>query len=1392
MAESMKIVFAKLNSANYFTWKYKMEMYLRKEKLWTYINNDPPTIPPGAAEGSTPVQMATATAAIEAARATRTTFDEKDDTARALIGLCVEDGQLVYIRNKATAKQSWNALKEVHERDTLGNKINIMRRICRLRMEEGADMELHVAEMTNLFQKLVDLGENQITDEWKYMLIMSSLPSSYDQLITALEARGDLTLSLVCSKLISEYSKRKYAMGESSKAEEQSSVLKTTSSKMKCFFCKRGSHVKKDCYKYKEWLKKKQSQCDGGKNNADKVNKVEEPKCDFLFVVNSQSNNGWVIDSGATSHVTNNKQLFNTFDSSAKGIVKVANNTIEKVNGKGTCNVNLVNENGQISTAKLADVLYAPNIQGNLISVKKLMNNGFKIIFDKGLCEIQRNDKQMALADEINGLFTLRQLSVVNACSDKEEKKYCLHEWHRLFGHRDVAAIKRMHKNEMIHGLNLCDCGQQIQCEVCLEAKTTRLPFPISKHKSKSVLEIIHTDVCGPMQTESLHGKKRYLLTLIDDYSKFTVVYFLRQKSETEQKIREYIAFVKNKFNKKPKILRSDRGGEYMSESLLSFLKFDGIESQFTAPSTPQQNGVAERKNRSLIEMARCLLTDANLPKNLWAEAVNTANYIQNRTITKGADSIPFELWNGEKANVNHFEIFGTKCYVHIPAEKRKKLENTAIQMQFVGYEGGSKAFRCYNASNRKIIVSRDVRFVRTQMHREKILIELTSADKSKKDAQNQVNDFNESLIESDDSDGNNDYLSADDEFSEMDTTLNGADMSYRTRMPSTSSEDTSESSHDSDSTIVPLKYESNLDDEYDELSTSFGEISIRDSDGDFEITSGQIDSEDTVNSETDNDNSPRTSSRSNKGIPPQRFRVNLITEPKTINEALSGKLKSKWLGAMEEEMKSLEENDTWELCELPKDRKAIDCKWVFKTKTDANENAQRFKARLVARGFYQKYGQDYDLVFAPVAKHTTIRILLSIASKENLLVHHFDVKTAFLNGKLSESIYMKQPPGFQGENKNLVCRLKKGIYGLKQAAKLWYEAIHDVLIRAGFQRSKADACLYSANINNEWVFVLIYVDDMAVAAKTKKTIQSVKSMIALKFNIQDLGEIKQYLGIEVERDSDGIFHLGQTQYIKKIVNDFGLSTAKLSNIPLRVDYGKVKANDDILATNVEYQKLLGSLLYISVNTRPDIAAAVSILAQKVSQPLQEDWDELKRVLKYLKGTANLKLALCKKNHEGELLYGYSDASWADNKNDRKSNSGHVFMVNGAAVCWSSRKQQLVALSTCEAEFIALSDACRAASWIRRLLIDMKQIISNASTIYEDNQSCLKLIEEEERLSDRSKHIDTRFHFVKDYVEHQLVVCTYCPTDDMVADILTKPLSAKKFERFRNQLQLHD
>lgn len=454
--------------------------------------------------------------------------------------------------------------------------------------------------------------------------------------------------------------------------------------------------------------------------------------------------------------------------------------------------------------------------------------------------------------------------------------------------------------------------------------------------------------------------------------------------------------------------------------------------------------------------------------------------------------------------------------------------------------------------------------------------------------------------------------------------------------------------------------------------------------------------------------------------------------EPKTLSEAVNGEFKSQWKQAIDDEMKSLKLNGTWELCELPMDRKAIGCKWTFKAKTDASGNVVRFKARLVAQGFLQKFGTDYDQVFAPVAKQTTFRTLLAIAAKENLIVRHIDAKTAFLNGELKEIIFMKQPPGFEEGGPHLVCRLKKSLYGLKQAAKIWNDAVDNLLTNDGFEKCQADPCLYKRKFGNDWAYLLIFVDDIVIAARSNDEIGAVKNLIASKFEIQDLGDVKQYLGLEVTKSTDGFYAICQSKYIRSVIADFGLEKAKDSSIPMRVDYGSTdnSGDDGLLLSNSQYQKLIGCLLFLSVNTRPDISAAVSILAQKISHPHQEDWNELKRVVKYLKGTVNAKLVLGGFERNSEFLHGYADASFADRSLDRKSVSGTVFFVNGGLVSWSSRKQRCVALSSTEAEFVALSEACQEACWLRRLLEFLEQKLDGPTVMHEDNQSCLKFIEE--------------------------------------------------------------
>lgn len=404
-----------------------------------------------------------------------------------------------------------------------------------------------------------------------------------------------------------------------------------------------------------------------------------------------------------------------------------------------------------------------------------------------------------------------------------------------------------------------------------------------------------------------------------------------------------------------------------------------------------------------------------------------------------------------------------------------------------------------------------------------------------------------------------------------------------------------------------------------------------------------------------------------------------------------------------------------------------------------------------------------------------SLKILLALAGRENLVVKHFDAKTAFLNGDLNEAIYMEQPEEYKQEGQQrMVCRLKKGLYGLKQAAKLWNEKLSDILSAYKFLQSKVDPCLFIKVADDKTIFIIIHVDDFLIVSKNVNEIDETATHLKTKFELIDLGLLKKYLGIEIRKNIDGFHCMKQTNYIDNIINKFGLQDAKPSGIPLDTGYLKIRKSQPAMNNSERYQQLIGALLYVAVNTRPDITASVTILSQFNKNPSSTDWTELKRIVRYLKGTRCHELILGRQDKE-EGIIGYADADWAENRNDRKSNSGYIFEFLGATISWGCRKQACVALSSTESEYIALTEACQEALWIQKLLQDILPTKPEV-LIWEDNQSCLKMIQDK-KFSNRTKHIDTKFHFIKDLNNKQEISFKYCCTEEMKADMLTKPLS---------------
>ena len=557
------------------------------------------------------------------------------------------------------------------------------------------------------------------------------------------------------------------------------------------------------------------------------------------------------------------------------------------------------------------------------------------------------------------------------------------------------------------------------------------------------------------------------------------------------------------------------------------------------------------------------------------------------------------------------------------------------------------------------------------------------------------------------------------------------------------------------------------------------------------EVTDHNDEAENTVTGDesTQNESSLRRSSRERQ--PPNYYGtwinatqvIEQYCDPTTFEEAIISPDKEKWLVAMDKEMPSLKANDVYELVELPKNRQTVGSKWVYKRKFKSDGSVERFKSRLVAKGFSQKAGQDYDETFSPVVRFESIRSIVGFAVQNDMMLHQMDVTSAFLNGDLQEEVYMDQPEGFEVKGQeHLVYKLKRSLYGLKQAPRCWNMTLDHLLKSMGFVQTKSDPCLYISS-EGELCIIAVYVDDILLATKSEK---KVKNRLSAEFEVKDLGDLQYLLGVSViQNHKEKSVWIGQPTYTLNVLEKFGLKDAKPVTTPVCVGSKLTKAKeDDELVDESLYQSAVGSLQYLSTMTRPDITFAVSNVAKYSSKPTKEHWIAVKRILRYLKGSHNFGLLYRKSDCDTSKCIGFSDSDWAGDLDDRRSTSGYIFQVGGTAVSWKSRKQSCVALSTAEAEYIALSQAAQEAIWLKQLNTDLKVESSEPTTIYEDNQAAICLSKNPQGHG-KSKHIDIKYHYIRDQVHNRTIELKYCPTENMVADMLTKGLARERFEKLR-------
>lgn len=1242
---------------------------------------------------------------------------KKNQKALAKICLSVHNNVIQYVRGAKTPYEAWSNLQKAFEDKGLTRRLGLLRSLFSTKL--GESMDSYLSKITDVSQQLSDIGF-PLTDDFIAVLMLSGLTSDYDPLIMALEnSNTKLESEVVKSKLLQESQRRDDKCGDL-----QHETALVTRKVPKCFRCKKAGHFKKDCPRNESNDKKFFKKTRSGNPEMGLVSALS---------VGLQSD-VWYVDSGATNHMCNDKSVMCDFKEIEPIKVSVANG--EELHSVGYGHVKVQMKN---CVKMINNVYYVPKLSFSLLSVSEMTRKGYKVVFDEKQCQVFDESKIVAKATYINGVYRLDTLGYALSCStgvdsamDSQQVKNCgsgesleqigsstvtQEVWHRRLGHLNTRSMALMQKG-MVFGISYTNDNFKT-CISCIEGKQTKLPFPKkSFNRSEEVLGLIHTDLCGPMPVKSF-GDARYFLTFIDDCSRKTFVYFLKSKDEVFENFKNFKKLVENETNKHIKCLRSDNGGEYINGMFQGFLKKHGIRHQTTIPHSSEQNGVAERANRTIVEKARCMLQDSGLDKRFWAEAVNTAVYLKNISPTKAViGKTPEEKWSNKKVNVNHLRIFG--CVAYALQTSRKKLDSRTKAYIFVGYCDNSKGFRLMDPmSPGMCIKARNVTFIEDRFW--KNTGSLSDDDNMVYIPINNLTNGIENTV----------TRNEQEFFLSEDIPSCSDDKQKRKRRETIF---TVNESHDysdsSDETYIPGP--SSIDSEdsnafEDEASSWFAGAAFREAD-----------------------------------------------EPETVQEALNSPEAKHWKKAMRDEYSSFITNKCWTLVEPQKDQKPVKCKWVFKKKRSLDGQIVRYKARLVAKGYTQSYGIDYHETFSPVVRYSTIRLLLALAAQYNLGIELLDVETAFLNGDLKEHVLMEQPDGFKARGEeHKVYKLHKAVYGLKQSAKSWNEKINGVLLnKLQFKRMASEPCVYYKGQGEDLIIIALYVDDIILfssPSSSEKTV--IKQKLMKEFKIKDLGPAHQILGMKISRNKQ-VIRLDQTSYIERVLKKFNMFDCKSVNTPMETGLKLIKGDEK--DSKYDYRNLVGCLMYIAVCSRPDIAHAVSVLSQFNECYTEVHWKAAKRVLRYLKGTSHNSLTFRK----GCLdINGYADADWAGNEVDRRSYTGYVFMLGHSIVSWESRKQKTVALSSTEAEYMALSDACKEAMFLQSFLSELG--VTCKVNICNDNQSALKLCTNSMYHS-RTKHIDVKHHFIRDAVEKNIVNIRYLCTDEMVADILTKPLSKEK------------
>jgi hypothetical protein len=1401
----------KFNGDNLLQWNTNITQLLGSKGLLGYVDgkilNPGPPRPPAADKETT----ATATATpIYSSTPTLDEWTFRDQLARGHITLNCTDVASLGVVTTGTAKDAWDSIQTEWGKSTDMRRSHAQEALNQTLYVEGTEIQDHIKLLRTRKAAVDNLSSSAMTDETWRGIIIRSIPPTPKWLpvipsLYAMTSAADIVSTLFAHGMI---------IGRVTTTSTNSSntalAARTTEgcTNPNCKAKKRSTHTTNNCY-WPGGGKEGQFPPNFGQRSRANVATTTatttvtpattgQPETFALSarIPNTPGQSGVLVDA-PMALISNGFQAFQkgkipTFmDSGAsdtmfvsrdafteyKSITPRAGDSAKAVDGgfeivgEGSV-VQRYQVDGKEREITYTRALHTPTLNANLISISSFDKAGLTTTFGNGKGIIKKADGTVVLAGQnVNGMYLLKATEHVPTAMTSLSQSTSLEQWHRRLTHCSPSMIQDMANNNLVDGLKVSEMTVNGKCEDCILGRQTRRPFDGVTETDLKPLDLIAFDLWGPSRVQSIGGKI-YLMIVIDAGTSYKYGAYLPDKSDatTIPTFDIFRASAEVTTGRKVRRLRTDRA--YESTAWGEYCQRHGITHEFTAPYSSAQNGLAERAIRTTIDDVRTLLRDSGLGHSYWAEAaaysIDTRNLIPSR---RHPGRIPVESFSGKRQNVAHLRVFGAKCWAKIPtAHGNSKLDPRSIECRLLGYASGSGNYRVQDIVSRKVFVSRDLIFEEGQPRRtsagvgEQIPLFDTNTGPTPPAnvAQPSINDHHVPT-----SDDQHQPAGTVDQINhQRDIPVTPAEPRRSVRVP-----------HPSHAGLQSTEYRQREITEKGE-----GRDWATDKSRPQASYATSVDWS-TTQADHDDFTACLVETKASHNIP-RSYKHAMATDPE------------RWMIPMKAEMETLKAKHTWDLVIPPPGANIMGSMWIYDIKWDGEGNRIKDKARLVGKGYTQQLGVDYNETWAAVTRLESVRMTAAVAARYDLKLWRIDFVGAYLNSLTKEDIYMKQPEGFvQAGYEDHECKLVHTIYGTMQGGSDWYGTLCGTYDDLEYITSRADPCVRFKKESGNYTLTNTYTDDTFGASNNDEEAQRRKDEIGKIWEIKDVGETEYFLGMRVQQDLEaGTVRLTQRPYWEHVLQRFGLEGITPRNTPLPV--GIILDNNMSPKTDSErktmsdkpYRSVLGTVMWGQLATRPDLSFSVSLLARFQSNPGVEHWNALLHVVGYIKNTIDYGLTY---SRDCDLSpHAFVDADYGGCKDTRRSTSGYVFIMAGGPVTWSSKRQATVALSTVEAEYVAMSRCAQQMVWMHSWLGEVEIDCTLPGVIKGDNRGAIAL-SKNTKDHGKVKHIDIRHHYIRELIKSGAILLDQIPSSDNLADLFTKPLPRDHHHRFLTALNIH-